>query len=119
MDVFTTGMIKFENSVRASFQVGMTLGCITNSRYDRLYIHGSKGCIKSAAEYNQEGKIDYVVVSDGNFIERSVSAPNNYCMEIEQLNRCIKEEEKQHITKEFSIRNAKVMEDILVKIGYM
>ena len=51
----TSGIIRFENSVRAAFNVEMVLGENTNTRYDRLYIHGSKGSIRSEVEYNKQG----------------------------------------------------------------
>jgi hypothetical protein len=43
IDLNTAGIIKFENGVRASFNVGMIFGENTNARFDRLYIHGTKG----------------------------------------------------------------------------
>lgn len=39
----------------------MILGENTNARYDRLYIHGSKGSIRSDVEYNQQGEVSYKV----------------------------------------------------------
>ncbi|MBO4783819.1 MAG: Gfo/Idh/MocA family oxidoreductase, partial [Lachnospiraceae bacterium] len=47
VDYNTAAIIRFENGVRASFNVGMILGENTNSRFDRLYIHGDKGSIRS------------------------------------------------------------------------
>lgn len=41
VDLLTSGIIGFENGARASFNVGMILGEDTNSRYDRLFIHGT------------------------------------------------------------------------------
>ena len=43
VDSMTSAIIRFENGARAAFNVGMILGENTNSRYDRLYIHGTKG----------------------------------------------------------------------------
>ena len=118
VDVLTAVLIDFENGAKASFNVGMNLGIGTNSRFDRLYIHGNKGCIKSDVEYNQEGELEYTVVSEGKEIVKKVSVPQNYTLEIEQLNRCISANEKPHITEEFSIYNAKLIDEILIKIGY-
>ena len=59
VDYMTAGIIRFANGARAAFNVGMILGKNTNSRYDRLYIHGSKGSIRSDVEYNQEGNVSY------------------------------------------------------------
>lgn len=118
IDLFTVGIMKFENGIRASFNVGMMLGTDSNDRYDRLYIHGSKGCIKSSVEYNQAGELKYTVVSEGKEIERSVSARQNYCLELEQMNRAIMGTEAPHVTPEFSIKNAKLIDAVLGEIGY-
>lgn len=117
VDLMTSVIMKFDNGIRASFDVGMILGEDSNARMDRLYIHGSNGCIKSAVEYNQEGKIRYTVVSDGKDIVRELYAKQNYCLEFEQMNRCIRDGEKAEITPEFSISNAGVIDTILKKIG--
>ncbi len=118
VDLFAAGIMKFENGVRASFHVGMMLGIGTNSRWDRLYIHGSKGVIKSEVEYNQEGNLKYQVVVDGKVTERSVLARQNYALELEQMNRAISGRESQHITPEFSVKNAKLLDAILKEIQY-
>jgi hypothetical protein len=39
-------------------------------------------------------------------------------LEVEQLGRCIEVGEQQHITPEFSIRNAELLDMILKQIGY-
>ena len=44
--------------------VVMVLGENTNARYDRLYIHGSKGSIRSEVEYNQQGDACYRVFKE-------------------------------------------------------
>ncbi len=118
VDVLTAAVIDFENGAKASFNVGMNLGIGTNSRFDRLYIHGTKGMIKSDVEYNQEGEVEYTVISEGEKIVRKISVPQNYSLEIEQLNRCIMQNEKPHITEEFSLYNAKLIDEVLIKIGY-
>ena len=118
VDLFTAGIMKFENGVRASFNVGMMLGVGTNGRHDRLYIHGSKGFIKSSVEYNQAGELKYTVVSEGKEIERCVTVRQNYCLELEQMNRAIMGKESPHVTPEFSIKNAKLIDEVLREIGY-
>lgn len=112
VDLFTAGIMKFENGVRASFNVGMMLGTDSNARFDRLYIHGSKGCIKSAVEYNQAGDLSYTIISDGKQIERQVTARQNYALELEQMNRAILGEEEIHITPAFSIKNARLIDAV-------
>ena len=118
VDLNTAGIIKFKNGTRASFNVGMILGKNTNSRFDRLYIHGSKGSIRSDVEYNQAGDVSYRIYTADGVTERKVSVPQNYSLEIENLNRCILYGEKPHITPAFSIRNAELIDKVLKDIGY-
>ncbi len=104
VDLNTAAILKFENGIRASFNVGMILGENTNSRFDRLFIHGSKGSIRSEVEYNQEGEVSYKIYTNDGVIERKVNNPQNYSLEIEQMGRCILlNEEKPFITEEFSL----------------
>lgn len=118
VDLFTSGYVKFDNGVRGSFSIGMMLGTNTNARFDRLYIHGSKGCIKSDVEYNQEGELSYSIYVDGRELVRHVNARQNYSLEIEQMNRAIRGLEKPHVSAEFSVRNAKLIDAVLKEIGY-
>ena len=118
VDFMTAGLIKFQNGVRASFNVGMNLGENSNSRFDRLYIHGSKGCIRSEVEYNQEGNVSYRIYTPEGMKEKAVFVPQNYALEVEQLSRCILYGEKPHVTPEFSIRNAELIDKILQEINY-
>ena len=118
VDMLTTALLHFENGARASFTVGMNLGVGTNSRFDRLYIHGSKGAIRSDVEYNQEGTLRYEIRTAEGRIEREVFVPQNYSLELEQLNRCILEGEKPHISEAFSVKNAVLIDRVLRGIGY-
>ena len=122
VDVNTAAIVRFKNGVRASFNVGMILGQNTNSRYDRLYIHGTKGNIRSEVEYNQEGNVSYKIIengwSDQKVIERKIVVPHNYALELEQLNQCILGNATPHITPEFSIKNAQLMDKVFKEIGY-
>ncbi len=118
VDLMTSGMISFRNGVRAAFNVGMVLGENTDARYDRLYIHGSKGSIRSEVEYNQQGDVSYRIFSADGVVERKVSIPQNYSLEIAQMCRCINGEETPHITPDFSIKNACLMDRVLKEIGY-
>ena len=122
VDVNTAAIVRFKNGVRASFNIGMILGQNTNSRFDRLYIHGTKGNIRSEVEYNQEGEVSYRIVenawSDKKVIERRIPVPHNYALELEQLNQCILGNATPHITSEFSIKNAELMDKVFKEIGY-
>lgn len=118
VDTMTTALIKFDNGARASFTVGMMLGIDTGERMDRLYIRGSKGHINSFVEYNQAGELEYTIVADGIEMTRKVTARQNYALEVEQVNKAITGSEDLIVTPEFSMKNAKLMEEILKKIGY-
>ena len=117
-DLFTAGIIKFKSGARASFNVGMMLGTATNARFDRLYVHGTKGILRSDVEYNQAGTLSYTITVDGETTTHTVEVRNNYSLEIEQMNRAIMGEEEIYVTKEFSIRNAKMIDGALASMGY-
>ncbi len=116
-------LIGFANGARASFNVGMALGIDTSDRYDRLFIHGSKGYIRSDVEYNQEGEMEFDVTVKNDAGERiktthHVTSGSNYTLELEQLNACIRGEDKPHVTEEFSLKNMWLLDRILDICGY-
>ena len=96
----------------------MNLGVDSDDRYDRLFIHGDKGYIRSDVEYNQAGKVTYTVVSGDKEITRGIQVNNNYKLESEQLTRAILGKEQPYITEEFSLANANLLGEVLKKIGY-
>ncbi len=118
VDHNTSAIIKFENGVRASFNVGMIFGAGSNARFDRLYIHGNKGYIRSDVEYNEQGDVSYRIYTDGKVTERKISVPQNYALETEQLNMCILNGDKPFITPEFSLKNTRLMDRVFEEIGY-
>ena len=118
VDFLTSGQMRFQNGARASFNVGMILGENSNSRFDRLYIHGTKGTIHSDVEYNQAGTVHYEIRTENGVEERIIEVPQNYKLEIEQLSRCILGEETPHVTSDFSIKNAELIDAVLHEIGY-
>lgn len=118
VDIFSTALLKFKNGVRASFQVGMMLGMGGNERHDHLYIHGSKGSISSAVQYNEAGSLSFSIKTGNTETIHTLDVRQNYCLEVEQLGRCIENGEKPFITEEFSKKNAKVMQELLESIGY-
>ena len=118
VDLMTAVMLKFRNGARASFNIGMILDRHSNSRFDRLYVHGSKGSIRSEVEYNQEGTLSYRIFKGDEVIVRTVEAPSNYSLEVQDMCNAINGVSKPHITPEFSIKNMNLIEDILHKIGY-
>lgn len=118
VDLMTAGIIKFKNGARASFNVGMIFKEGSDMRFDRLYIHGSKGFIRSDVQYNQDGEVGYTIFTDKGTTERTVSVPQNYSLEVEQLCRCILYGEKPFVTPEFSIKNASLMDRVFSETGY-
>ncbi len=117
-DIFASALMKFRNGARAAFNVGMIFDPGTDGRRDRLYIHGSKGTIVSDVEYNQAGMLTYTVKSVCKDYQPVVNAGQNYMLEIEQLGRCIENGEVPHISSDFTIKNAEVLDKILSQIGY-
>lgn len=123
VDHMASVLIGFEDGSRASFNAGMILGTDTSDRYDRLFIHGSKGYIRSDVEYNGEGELSFEVTvkdSNGERVTRTetVDAGSNYSMEMEQMNECIKGKTKPYITEKFSTMNMRILDSILDAVGY-
>lgn len=117
IDLFSTAIMKFGN-VRASVNCGMILGSEQNCRMDRLYIHGSKGYIKSDVEYNQAGDLSFTVCVDGKKEIKTVHADHNYMLEVTQLGKCVTDGEKPFVSPEFSVKNAGVIDSALDAMGY-
>lgn len=118
VDAFAGAILKFPGGIRASFDVGMILGVNGFGRYDRLYIHGTKGAIRSEVEYNQEGDLTYKILTGSDVIERKVVVDQNYKLEVEQLGRCIREGQAPHITSAFSVRNAEILDAVMKAVDY-
>ena len=123
VDHMASVLIGFADGARASFHAGMALGTDTCDRYDRLFIHGTKGYIRSDAEYNGEGPLSFDVTVKNEAGERithteTVTAISNYCLEIEQMNACIRGTAEPHISEAFSIKNMRLLDRILDTAGY-
>ncbi|WP_026834871.1 Gfo/Idh/MocA family protein [Eubacterium xylanophilum] len=121
VDTNTAGLMRFDNGTTASFNVGMNLGIDKvdgYARFDRLFIHGTKGKVFSDVEYNQAGELEFTVETNGVRRTEKVSVGNNYKLEVEQMNRVTNEGEDAYITPEFSVKNAKVIDMILNSMGY-
>jgi len=118
IDINTSAIMKFANGSRATFNCGMVFGTTQNGRYDRLYINGSKGYIKSYAEFNGDGDLTYTICSDGKVETKTVNCLQNYRLEVEQLGRCIMNGESPRVSEEFSVKNAKLIDMVLDSIGY-
>ncbi|MBQ6799411.1 MAG: Gfo/Idh/MocA family oxidoreductase [Oscillospiraceae bacterium] len=118
VDVLTSAQVLFEGGVRASFLSGMCLATEKNHRIDRFCIFGTEGSISSDVRFNQEGELTYRITKNGTVTEKTVKTPHNYRLEVEQLGRCITDGEEPHVSHAFTVRNARLMEAVLKKIGY-
>ncbi len=118
VDTMTSAIVRFKGGVSASFNVGMILGEDSDDRYDNLYVHGDKGCIRSGVEFNQAGELVYQIYTKDGVIERKISAPQNYSLEVEQMGNCILSGDKPYVSPEFSLKNAKLMDRVFAEIGY-
>ncbi len=115
IDLYTSALLMYDNEAVAKMDCGMLL---PGGRLDRLHIYGTKGEIHSPIQFNQCGEIPYTVVRNGSRETKTVTAPNNYQLEVEQLGRCIRNGETPHVIKDFSLRCAAVTDAILSEIGY-
>lgn len=118
IDIFTTAYLKFPGDIRASVNCGMFFGRERNSRMDRLYIHGTKGSIKSDVEFNQAGKLTYVIDIDGHKVRKTINAKHNYALEVEDLGKTILTGAPLIVSPEFSVKNAEAMDLVLEAMGY-
>ena len=118
VDRLTTGILSYPNGTRAAFTCGMLLATEQNRRLDRLSIHGTKGVLRTDAEFNQAGRLSYQVVTDGQTVTRYVDVPQNYSLEVAQMGRCIAFGEQPHVTSDFTLATARTLDRLLAAIGY-
>ena len=117
IDLLATGILNYQNGARAAFTCGMTLDGPVG-RLDRLQIHGTKGVLRSDAEFNQAGRLSYQIITGDSTVTRYVDVPQNYSLEVAQLGRCISDGEQPHVSAEFSIATARTLDKILEAMGY-
>jgi len=115
IDLFTSALLTYDSGAVVNLDCGMVL---PQGRLDRFHLCGTQGEIVSPVEFNQSGEIPYTVIRNGVKETKTVTAPNNYMLEVEQLSRCVLKEAIPHVTKEFSLKVARVMDRILNEIGY-
>ena len=120
VDMFTAVLMEYEDGARAQFNCGMVLATEKNSALDRFQIHGTKGSIESVVfGFNMPGELSYRVKTfDGTDEIKTVSVPQNYRLEVEQLGRCITDGEVPAVSKNFSLANARIIDRVLEAIGY-
>ncbi len=108
------GYMHFKNDVRVSMLAGMCSG----ARGDRFFVYGTKGKIEVPVSFNEKGTKSFYVITDEGKREITVDIPDNYMLEVEQLGKCISDNEKPYVSNEFSIAVAKVNDMCLEKMGY-
>ena len=115
IDLVTSALLIYENDAVLSAECGMIH---PRGRHDRFQICGTLGEISSPYEFNQPGNIPYTITTAAGSVTKTVTARNNYALEVEQLGRCISGEENPHVSEAFSLLNARVIDRILGEIGY-
>ena len=118
IDTYTAGLLTFADGKKATFLCAMVLATDQDRRIDCLRVHGSKGDIRCDAQFNQCGELAYTLTIGEKAVVKTVSTPQNYKLEVEQLGRCITDGEQPHVSEAFSMKNAFLLEKILKTIGY-
>lgn len=120
VDMFTSVLMEFEGNVRAQFNCGMVLATEKNSALDRFQIHGTKGSIEAVKfGFNVPGQLQYRIRTfDGVDEIKTVDTRNNYCLEVEQLGRCITDGETPLMSEELTMSVARTIDRILTAIHY-
>lgn len=120
VDMYTAALLEYEGGLRANFDCGMVLSTEKNSSLNRFQIHGTMGSIESVEfGFNAPGELSYRLKTfDGVDETKTVSVPQNYRLEVEQLGRCIAEGETPAVTEAFSLANARIIDRVLKAIRY-
>lgn len=118
IDTYTSGLLTFSDGKKANFICAMVLATDKDRRIDCLRIHGTLGDIYCNAQFNQSGNLQYTLTIGEETSTKTVVTPQNYRLEVEQLGRCITDGEKPHVSADFTMKNALLMEKILKKIDY-
>ena len=74
--------------------------------------------MRTAAAYNQAGRLSYQIVTGDETVTRYVDVPQNYSLEVAQLGRCIISGEPLHVSHEITLAIARTMDKVLASIGY-
>ena len=118
IDTYTSGVLTFADGKKASFICAMVLATDKDRRIDCLRIHGTLGDIYCGARFNQSGELSYTLTIEEQSTVKTVHTPQNYRLEVEQLGRCIRNGESAHVSRAFSLRNARTLDRILKAIEY-
>lgn len=114
IDDFASAYFQFDENRRAC----MVSGMCSAQRGDRFFLYGTEGIIEAPVPFNADGELVYYIKKENDCKEVHVSTPDNYSLEVQQLGNCILNGEEPHVSHEFSMRNARVIDKILKEIGY-
>lgn len=118
VDVLTSSILEMPDGVRAMFACGMVLPTEQYRHLDRFEIHGDRGFIRSRTPFNAPGELNFLVNTEEGQKVVSVKAPNNYLLEIVQFGKVILDGENPLVSKEFSLKVARVIDAVARAIGY-
>ena len=118
VDMLTSAVFTYRSGAKAMMNCGMVLHTDADLRIDQLRIEGTEGSIRSTGEFNGCGEMTYTIIKNGTQTVKTVSVPQNYSLEVEQLGRCITDGEKPHVSREFTIGTLRTVGKILEQIGY-
>lgn len=118
IDTCCTALLCFPGGQKATMVCGMCLATEKDDRIDRFRIHGTKGSISSNEQFNAHGSLRYTVHTEHGDVVKTVETRDNYCLEVEQLGKCITDGEKSWVDPAFTAANGRTLERILAAIGY-
>ncbi len=104
-------MMEFDGGIKAVSYCSM----ISAFRSEYTMV-GDKGIIHVPVVFNAEGDTKIIITKESGSEEININCPHNYMLEVEQLGRCILHGEKQLLTYEDSLNNAKVIDEALKQI---
>jgi predicted dehydrogenase len=104
-------VMEFEGGIKAVSYCSFL--CAPRSEYT---IVGETGIISVPTNFNAKGDAKIVLKNDQEIEELTVQCPDNYMLEVEQIGRCILNDEKPLLTFEDSINNARVIDEALQQI---
>ncbi len=120
IDTLTSVVMEYSDGKKAAFSSGMILATDLDQHIDSFEIQGTKGSIRGTGfEFNGDGELSFTIsVFAGPKKVRKVTVPQNYRLEVEQFGRCVSGIETPAVTKDFSLTNARIIDEIIENIGY-
>ncbi len=122
VDVSNTALLKYDDGTQAASYSSL-------NSYPRGYyaVVGEKGRIEVPCNFNcryvqkftvtTEGTVENVEILDEKKTEYTVMCPDNYMLEIQQFGRCILEGESPLVSKEETLLNARILDQLLDQLA--